>query len=260
MQFRWPRLESDQIDRLYRLSAANTWSEDAEESPRQDWAIIKDYLSRQGSHRTILDVGCSAGGFLNYLGDQWERYGIELSQSAANSARNKGVKIIGDDVTKVEKLAKSFPVVTAMDVIEHVFDPLAFLGRLAQITRDGGTLIISTGNTASRSWRLMKNRYWYCTNPEHVSFINPAWCSNVSKSLGLTIEAVLPFSHSRRTVRKVIKDVAANSLYRCAPSVCKYARLKGYGGINTATFSELAGHPPGWMTAKDHFVVVFKRS
>jgi 2-polyprenyl-6-hydroxyphenyl methylase/3-demethylubiquinone-9 3-methyltransferase len=55
----------------------------------------------------------------------------------------------------VEQLNGQFDLVTAMEVIEHVADPKAFLQSLAAQLAPGGLLVISTPNRTAKSRLLM---------------------------------------------------------------------------------------------------------
>ena len=57
--------------------------------------------------------------------------------------------------TRVETLEGRYDLVTSLEVIEHVVDPQAFIGKLAQVLAPDGLLILSTPNRTSMSRLLM---------------------------------------------------------------------------------------------------------
>jgi len=109
--------------------------------------------------KTALDVGCGAG----LLAEPLARLGAKVTAIDAASeviavakAHAAGQALqIDYRHAAVEDLAGRFDLVTAMEVIEHVADPQAFLHSLAERLAPGGLLILSTPNRTARSRLLM---------------------------------------------------------------------------------------------------------
>jgi 2-polyprenyl-3-methyl-5-hydroxy-6-metoxy-1,4-benzoquinol methylase len=256
LQFRWPRPSGEQMATLHS-EMAGEWEElDGE---RNDWNQIIPLLSTIPADGAILDVGCFAGSFLERLNSGYRRFGIEINREAARLAAERAITIIGHDYSICRENPEQFDAVVAIDVIEHVSDPLEFLATLLAAVRPGGILIISTGNTAALAWRLMKSRYWYCTVGEHVSFINPEWCAWAARRLGIDIDQILTFSHFNRRRKQAIQEAAINLLYRFLPGLLTRLRRGGLGGIDLDRYPELADHPPFWFSARDHLAIRFRK-
>lgn len=259
LYFRWPRLSKEELDRLYKEGSLDNWQYDPKN--RKDWQITSAWLKAKLGSGSILDVGCFTGGFLKYLGNCWQRYGIEIYEAAAQYAEKAGINIIAKDFGKIDQLLMQFDAVVAYDIVEHVEDPRFLLKQMSQVTRSGGFIIISTGNTDCPSWRFMGSRYWYCAIWEHVSFINPSWCYNSAKSVNLTLEHIEKFSHAgkKRNFLGIIYDLAKNILYKVSPHIVSKLRAVriclGKGRKNT----KIIERPPGWASAKDHLIVIFRK-
>ena len=109
--------------------------------------------------KRALDVGCGAG----LLAEPLARLGAEVTgidaapeviAVARDHAAGQGLAInyrAGD----VKDLDGQFDLVTAMEVIEHVADPAAFLRALVARLAPGGLLILSTPNATGWSKLLM---------------------------------------------------------------------------------------------------------
>jgi len=109
--------------------------------------------------KSALDVGCGAG----LLAEPLARLGAsvtgvdaspEVIAVARDHAATMGLAIdyrVGD----VQALDGQFDLVTAMEVIEHVADPAAFLKALAKRLAPGGLLVLSTPNATGWSRLLM---------------------------------------------------------------------------------------------------------
>ena len=256
--FRFPRLTDSDFNTLYRQADKATWSSRSEE--RKDWFIAATWLKSALERGMILDVGCSDGGFLDSLGSRYKRHGIEINDQASQEAKRRGIHIIGTDFADLEELSGTYDAVTALDVIEHVPDPFRFLALLAKVTRPGGTLIISTGNTDAPSWRLMGSRYLYCTIAEHISFINARWCHQAATRLGLQVCRMEKFSHRNATFPRRISELMKNLFYLFFPRAAAWLRKKRLAGkVEVSVDASLQNHPPVWGSAKDHFMILFQK-
>jgi SAM-dependent methyltransferase len=116
-----------------------------------------------------LDYGCGTGGLVSFLrGSGVDAVGFEQGWSVPR-LRERGIPVLDSD--DLDESAGRFAVVTAIEVIEHVVDPVAELTRMAKLLRPGGLLFLTTGNAAAYAGRLAEWRY---VIPEiHVSFFEP---------------------------------------------------------------------------------------
>jgi len=109
--------------------------------------------------KTALDVGCGAG----LLAEPLARLGAkvtgldaapELIAVAREHAERHGLEIdyrAGD----LLELEGQFDLITCMEVIEHVADPVAFVSALARRLARGGLFVLSTPNATGWSKLLM---------------------------------------------------------------------------------------------------------
>ena len=115
----------------------------------QHWQL--DETSRRPLQgKSALDVGCGAG----LLAEPLARLGAavaavdaapELIEAAKAHAAGQGLTI-DYRACAVEEVEGQFDLVTAMEVIEHVADPAAFVASLAARLAPDGLLILSTPN------------------------------------------------------------------------------------------------------------------
>ena len=258
--FRFPRSSPKDLNALYASGSAENWPSPM--GSRTDWRLIRDWIRTKKGIRHILDVGCYDGRLLESIGQGFLLYGVEIHEDAARRATSRGVEIIGSDFADLSDLGPIADLTIASDVIEHSADPKQFIAALASTVRPGGYILITTGNTDAMSWRLMGSRYWYCFIAEHISFINPGWVKHIAPQLALELEHLSPFSHSdsSRALRARIYEFTTNLLLRFAPAFFAFLRRRGFGGINLQTYPELDLSPPGWITARDHMLLVFRKA
>ena len=102
----------------------------------------------------ILDVGCGDGNFSMLMGEACkakEVYGIEISEKGVEMARKNGVKCYFLDVDQEDFPFEDnfFDAVTALELIEHLFDPDHFLDEVYRVLKPKGIFALSTPNLAS---------------------------------------------------------------------------------------------------------------
>jgi SAM-dependent methyltransferase len=259
VSFRWPLTPKEKLDALYRQAELSNWS--YEPRRREDWIQARDWLQAHHDGGSILDIGCFDGGFLEYLGEGWARFGVEINEEAARIAQGRGIEIIGNDVEALTPSTQQFDAVVAFDVIEHLPVPKVLLEKMVALARPGGAVILATGNTQAPSWRLMGSRYWYCRIPEHIAFINTQWCQQAAADLGLELVHVGRFSHApSRTLRQQMISLGKNLVYRFFPGLFRRLRQQGFGGVEVAKHAGLEDLPPIWITARDQLVATFQRA
>jgi 2-polyprenyl-6-hydroxyphenyl methylase/3-demethylubiquinone-9 3-methyltransferase len=109
--------------------------------------------------KSALDVGCGAGLLTEPLARLGARVtGIDASSEVIAVARDHAASMglaIDYRSGDVQEIDGQFDLITAMEVIEHVADPAAFVKALADRLAAGGLLILSTPNATGWSKLLM---------------------------------------------------------------------------------------------------------
>lgn len=76
-------------------------------------------------------------------------------------------------------------VIAIWHVLEHLPDPLAFLGSAAANLKPGGVLVISMPNPDAWQFRLMGRRWPHLDAPRHLTLIPESWLTRHAATLGL---------------------------------------------------------------------------
>jgi 2-polyprenyl-6-hydroxyphenyl methylase/3-demethylubiquinone-9 3-methyltransferase len=148
----------------------------------------------------ILDVGCGAGLAAEALARHGhDVLGIDAAGEAIEVARRhaegQGLRLAYRSCPAEELLAEGqrFPVITSLEVIEHVPDPVAFVRVLAALLDPGGVLVLSTLNRTRRSWVTAKLGAEYLLRMLPVgthdwkAFITPVELAGMLRTAGLRV-------------------------------------------------------------------------
>lgn len=121
----------------------------------------------------ILDVGCATGLLLDKAAEAgYETFGVELSRKNAAIASGKGHAVFVGTLADYTSSNSSerFPLITCLDVIEHVEAPLEFMEMLSSHLSPGGLLVMSTPNYSGLVAKVLGKRDVFMTPPEHLNF------------------------------------------------------------------------------------------
>jgi 2-polyprenyl-3-methyl-5-hydroxy-6-metoxy-1,4-benzoquinol methylase len=146
-------------------------------------------LRSSGSGARLLDVGCGEGQLLRRAQKYFDVHGVDVSEAGVEAARDA----LGRDVAEVASATAlpfadgAFDVVTCLDVLEHIDDPLVPLREISRVLAHGGTFLFSTPNPSSLGHRLKGERSFIYRDDSHVSVLPPAqWRATVAAA-GFTV-------------------------------------------------------------------------
>lgn len=115
----------------------------------------------------LLDVGCSNGRFIEVASRNGiESWGLELSENAiAVASPATRDRIYHGDANNIENLGmEKFDIITAFDLVEHLFDPFSFLNNLYKMITTNGIIVITTPDASSLPRTLM-GKNWPMLQP-----------------------------------------------------------------------------------------------
>lgn len=150
-----PAPSSEQLQELY--SPHNFGSDWYKQKGRGE-AFAKLVLAKKAPGK-ILDVGCGLGFFLDAIQkhSEWNVYGVEIADKAANFAREKlGLDVRQGELADVRYPDSFFDYIQLHNVLEHVRDPMLLLRECRRILKANGTLDIRVPNGRVDSLDLLK--------------------------------------------------------------------------------------------------------
>jgi SAM-dependent methyltransferase len=165
---------------------------------REFRAVLKKLGRFRPLSGKLVEVGSAYGYFLLEAQRYFEASGIEVSQSAVEYARSRGVECVEGEVSDtILDRCGPIDVAVMLDVIEHLPSPLEVLSKLHAHMRPGGHLVITTGDwgsvysrLAGRNWRLM-------TPPQHLFFFTKKSMLEMLRAAGFK---VVSWSHPTKLV------------------------------------------------------------
>lgn len=252
LKFRFPTETPEIYRKLYDNAVTENWAIDGD---RPDWdLIVKKIGALKPNAGRILDFGCYTGGLLSRLDSRYERFGIEINNSAANTAARLSNARIWPDLENIPANLR-FDVIVLSDVIEHVHNPSELIDRLAHFLTGDGAIIITTGDAENSLWNIFGANWWYCFYPEHITFISKAWVENALLPRGWSSLSYEYFSYRHLDMpRKALEFILASaygllpSLYLRTASVLK--RILKRGEITSI---------PGNSASADHLLIALTR-
>jgi len=187
-----------------------------------------------------LDFSCGNGGLVRYCREK-ERCQIEGYEEGPirRKAEQLGIPLISKK--DLEALEGTYDIVTAIEVLEHLPEPLESLRVIRRLLRPGGLFFYTTGNVAPQRNRFLNWRYVY---PEvHISYFEPRTLHRALVDSGFEPESAGYIPGFREIIRfKALKSLGARkrALWeRCLP----------WGVLARLTDWKLGvtHHPIGWV-------------
>jgi SAM-dependent methyltransferase len=230
----WPRPAANELKELYeRFYNAGISPGSAYRSLRESffysglyrlwlqWDGDMGFHGRRGTGR-LLDVGCNEGrGLSLYAGNGFQVEGLELNESAAALARQRGFRVHTAPLGQFRP-EEPFDVVVLANVLEHAWDPVQMLAEVRGRLREQGEVWISCPNAASL-WRRVFGRAWVNWHvPFHLWHFSPATLEMVLKRAGYEVTALDTYTPALWMAQSLCVSLAAregriNRVMRSAP-------------------------------------------
>ena len=154
---------------------------------RESLGILRKARALHPGARSLLDVGCGLGDLLIEARRDFDLVaGLEFSDAGAQIARQRsGLEVFVGDFAEVEFGSRTFDVINATEVIEHVRDPMAFFAKVRQLLAPGGVFVYSTGNAQGLYARVLGKRWPYIVPEGHLFYFSPAVLDRYFRAVGL---------------------------------------------------------------------------
>ncbi len=169
---------------------------------------IEELAGMEG--QTVVDVGCGGGILSESMAARGANVtGIDLSEKALKvaklhllgSGQQGGYRKITAESLAQEK-PHHFDIVTCMEMLEHVPDPMSVIQSCANLVKPGGWVFFSTINRNPKSYVYAIIGAEYVLNllprgtHEYAKFIKPAELARMARNAGLTGEKIIGLTYN----------------------------------------------------------------
>jgi SAM-dependent methyltransferase len=166
-------------EELVRMYSSNTITQERLESDSagegvppawkmREQSRLLDLIEKWGaSSGTLLDVGCFSGFFMhNAKLRGFEVVGIEPTADAVSFVRDVyKFEVIHGNLHSGSFASDRFSVVSFLDVIEHLADPISEMKESFRILRPGGLLVMTTPNARGLIQKVVRAKRWLFREP-----------------------------------------------------------------------------------------------
>jgi SAM-dependent methyltransferase len=154
------------------------------------YRVAQTWLESRESVGSVLELG-SGLGYLTFAlrKSGYDAVGVDISEEAVSAARRRYSDPQGFyTVSEIEgSTSARFDVVIALEVVEHVDDPVSFVRAAMDYVQPGGALIMSTPNRdafdASTIWESD-------APPVHLTWFGSAAMAALAREVGADLEIV----------------------------------------------------------------------
>ncbi|MDF3055410.1 MAG: ubiG 2 [Gammaproteobacteria bacterium] len=182
------------------------------------------------SGKLVIDVGCGGGILSEGMAKQGaEVTGVDMAerslQAAREHAERQKIGIVYEQTTIEDKAAASpqkFDIVTCMEMLEHVPDPVSIIRACAALVKPDGHLFFSTINRNAKAYLFAILGAEYCLKllPKgthaYEKFIKPSELASWLRPVNLTIKAMAGIGYNPLTKQyNLTQGVDVNYLVHC---------------------------------------------
>lgn len=150
--------------------------------------------TQQFRHKTIADIGCGAGSFLDAVrGFAKQAIAVEPSQHFREILTAKGLPVYPYAQDALADFGQKVDLASTFSVLEHIEDPLAFLKDIHALLGTDGQLALSTPNAEDILLELLPQEYAsFFYRKVHLWYFSATALTNLLHQAGFQQVEIIP--------------------------------------------------------------------
>jgi SAM-dependent methyltransferase len=139
------------------------------------------WLKKQVPRGRLLEVGTGYGAFARAAASDFTVVGVDLEPEVVDGAfQGTAVMPLAASAVGLPFMSGSFEAVVALDVLEHIPDPIDALSEFHRVLKPGGCLLMSVPNPDGFGARRKGGESFIYKDPTHCSVLSAsAWKANL---------------------------------------------------------------------------------
>ncbi len=198
-----PQPKEEELSKYYESEAYISHTDASKSLFDKVYQTVKNYTIKQkvklinslnSENKTILDIGCGTGDFLEACKkSEWKIAGVEPNKRARDLTIKKTENGIHPDIEKVlENTSNKFDVITMWHVLEHVPNLQEYINSLTKLLKPNGVLIIAVPNYKSHDANYY-GKFWAAYDvPRHLWHFSQKSINLLFKDFSLELVKTLP--------------------------------------------------------------------
>ncbi len=139
----------------------------------------------------LIEIGSAFGFFLGIAAKRnWRGTGYEMSGYASAMARDKYHQDVRTTDFLLADIREQVDVVVMFDTIEHLLNPSLYVEKIYKTLKDGGGLIITTGDLSSGFARVFGKKWWMFVPPLHVYYYSRETITRLLERYGFEVLSI----------------------------------------------------------------------